>query len=407
MANPEHVEIVKSGSNVISKWRADHPDGKFDLSGADLSGVILDFGSDLSREDQSLIRAAWPTMTETHRDRIVRSLLVRQHLADLSYANLSRANLAGSQLYRVNLYKANLYRADFTRANLMASVLSNCNAKKAIFDNANLTKALLSSTDLRFAQMRNSILRGAYLEHAMLVKANVDGADFSGAEFVNTIIGDTDFSNAVNLAEAVHHGASTVGIDSLIKSERQLCPEFLRGVGIPETVICYLQSVVQTLAPIEFYSCFISYSHKDEEFCKRLHSRMRDERLRVWYAPEDMPGGKKLHQEIDRAIHVHDKLLLVLSNESLNSKWVANEIRKARKREIQEDRQILFPIRLVSFEALRDWQLFNTDEGLDLAAEIREYFIPDFSNWKDHDAFETAFQRLLKDLKAGTPAKSE
>jgi hypothetical protein len=29
-----------------------------------------------------------------------------------------------------------------------------------------------------------------------------------------------------------------------------------------------------------------------------------------------------------------------------------------------------------------------------------EFFIPDFSNWKDHDAFESAFARLLRDLKA-------
>jgi hypothetical protein len=33
--------------------------------------------------------------------------------------------------------------------------------------------------------------------------------------------------------------------------------------------------------------------------------------------------------------------------------------------------------------------------------EIREYFIPDFSNWEDRDSYQTAFQRLVKDLKAG------
>ncbi len=36
----------------------------------------------------------------------------------------------------------------------------------------------------------------------------------------------------------------------------------------------------------------------------------------------------------------------------------------------------------------------------DLGREIRKYFIPDFSNWKDHDSYQTAFQRLVKDLKA-------
>jgi hypothetical protein len=31
---------------------------------------------------------------------------------------------------------------------------------------------------------------------------------------------------------------------------------------------------------------------------------------------------------------------------------------------------------------------------------VREYFIPDFSDWKDHDSYQTAFQRLVNDLKA-------
>jgi hypothetical protein len=33
------------------------------------------------------------------------------------------------------------------------------------------------------------------------------------------------------------------------------------------------------------------------------------------------------------------------------------------------------------------------------AREVRKYHIPDFSNWKNHDAFERAFARLEKDLR--------
>ena len=49
---------------------------------------------------------------------------------------------------------------------------------------------------------------------------------------------------------------------------------------------------------------------------------------------------------------------------------------------------------------MRDWKLFDADTGRDMAREIREYFIPEFSNWKDHDDFERGFARLLDDLKA-------
>ena len=61
---------------------------------------------------------------------------------------------------------------------------------------------------------------------------------------------------------------------------------------------------------------------------------------------------------------------------------------------------MLFPVRLVGFEALRDWECFDADTGKDSAREIREYFISDFSNWKDQDSYEQAFDRLLRDLKA-------
>ena len=69
------------------------------------------------------------------------------------------------------------------------------------------------------------------------------------------------------------------------------------------------------------------------------------------------------------------------------------------KIEIKEGQQKLFPIRLVDFEVIRDWECFDADSGKDLGVEIREYFIPDFTNWMDHDAFEKAFDRLLDDLK--------
>ena len=52
------------------------------------------------------------------------------------------------------------------------------------------------------------------------------------------------------------------------------------------------------------------------------------------------------------------------------------------------------------FNRIKDWKLFDADRGLDSAREIREYFIPDFSNWKDHDSYTRAFERLLRDLKA-------
>jgi hypothetical protein len=169
---------------------------------------------------------------------------------------------------------------------------------------------------------------------------------------------------------------------------------------VPELFIVQMKALVGAMAPIQFYSCFISYSSADKEFAERLHADLQAKGVRTWFAPHDVHAGKKLHEQIDEAIRVHDKLLLVLSPESMASEWVATEIAKARKREVREGKRMLFPLNLAPFAELRDWELFDSDTRKDSAREIREYFIPDFSNWKDHDFYRKAFDRLLRDLQA-------
>lgn len=66
---------------------------------------------------------------------------------------------------------------------------------------------------------------------------------------------------------------------------------------------------------------------------------------------------------------------------------------------------MLFPVRLVEFETLKEWECFAADTGKDSALEIREYFIPDFSKWANDDLYQTALQRLLSDLKAAATAQ--
>jgi hypothetical protein len=137
---------------------------------------------------------------------------------------------------------------------------------------------------------------------------------------------------------------------------------------------------------------------------------MHEAHLRVWYAPEDMPGGKMLHEETEKQIRVYDKLLIVLSQHSLESEWVKTELRKAFQAERESERagkkkRKLFPVRLTDMEWIEAWICFDPDSGQDLGVELREYFIPDFSRWKEHDQFEASFPRLLTDLKADEPGR--
>jgi len=292
--------------------------------------------------------------------------------------DLSLANLRG-----VNLCNANLCQANLSQANLIDTNLSGATLGGADLNRANLNGANLCGTNLYEAN-----LSGAYLNRANL----------SHASMWFTIVGDTDLSNTIGLDTVNHSGPSSIGIDTLYRSQGRLPDKFLRDAGVPEEIIDIARSL-RTGSPIQWNSCFISYSTKDEEFARRLHARMRQAGLRVWFAPEDMKGGDKLYDQIDRAIQLHDKLLLILSENSIQSEWVMTEIRKAREVEKKENRRKLFPIRLADFDTLRNWTCFDADTGKDLAVEVREYFIPDFSNWMDHNAFEAAFAKLGEDLK--------
>jgi hypothetical protein len=255
---------------------------------------------------------------------------------------------------------------------------------------------------LGLADFHQANLNDADLNTANLVETTFPGADLRGANLTEaylgfTIFSDTDLKGAIGLETCVHLGRSYLDISTLERSG-DLPLSFLRGCGLPETLIEYLPSLLKQ--PIQFYSCFISYSTHDQEFASRLHADLQNKGVRCWFAPHNVQGGRKLHEQIDEAIRIYDRLLLILSEHSMNSEWVKTEISHARQKEILEGRQVLFPISLAPFNAIRDWKCFDADTGKDSAREIREYFIPDFSNWKDHDSYKTAFERLVKDLKA-------
>jgi hypothetical protein len=150
---------------------------------------------------------------------------------------------------------------------------------------------------------------------------------------------------------------------------------------------------------IDFYSCFISYSGRDQDFAERLYADLQSKGVRCWFAPEDLKIGDKLRPRIDESIRIHDKLLLVLSGSSITSQWVEQEVETALERERSEGRTVLFPIRL-------DTAIMEIKDGWPALIRNTRH-IGDFRHWKDHDAYQQAFDRLLHDLKAESSKPKE
>ena len=70
--------------------------------------------------------------------------------------------------------------------------------------------------------------------------------------------------------------------------------------------------------------------------------------MRVWFDEVDLQSGRKIYEQIEEAIRWHDKLLLVLSPDNLDSEWLKTELRKAYKQERRDGKRKLFPIGLCS-----------------------------------------------------------
>lgn len=352
MANQEHLDRLKQGVDAWNKWRTEvqskTPWPKPDLAGADLSETNLR-GVNFWR------------------------------------ANLNGVNLSSTDLFQANISSAYLTRADLSNANLLA---------------ADLTNTELVGADLRFARLEEANLSDTNLSEADLTRANLMGAsllhtEVSGSEFAEVLLGETifannDLSNTRSLNLCRHHGPSSLDYLTLQYS-RNLPKEFLRGCGLPDRLIEYYDSLL--LEPFEWYSCFISYSSQDDAFAERLHTELDAKGVRNWFAPEDLKIGDKIRPRIDEAIKIHDKLLIILSENSLSSDWVENEVESALEQEQRRGEPVLFPIRL-------DDAVMETDKAW--AATIRRTrHIGDFTKWKDHDAFAKAFERLMRDLGKG------
>jgi uncharacterized protein YjbI with pentapeptide repeats len=365
MANPEHVEIVKAGAEEFNKWREENSETMLDLSGANLRSGRF--------SEMRLAPANLEGAVLVHSD---------FRKCDLRGVNFQRADMKSVDLQNAELRRASLYGADLDSANLRE---------------ANLRYAILHFARFVEADLSSAILQKTVLYETVLFRSTLNGADFSGAACSDSLFGDLDLSQVFGLATVEHAGPSTIGLDTVFRSKGKIPEVFLRGCGVPEIMIEYMQSLAFDENPIQYYKCFISYTEADNDFSERLHNDLKAKSVRCWRWREDAKIGRSLIGEVDQAIRVYDKLMVILSESSLNSEPVIREIERALQKESREGKEVLFPIRV-------DDAIFKWDHPLQ--ADVVRKVIGDFTNWKEPTPYNKALDRLIECLQAESPAKA-
>lgn len=314
---------------------------------------------------------------------------------------LSEANLNGMVLSAVNLRQANLSGADLSRAHLSYADLSG-----AYLVGAALTGADLFGADLSGADLRGSDLQGANLALANLRSVNLERTNLSNSNMRQTILSNIDLRQVVGLDQVCHDGPSILDIDVIYKSQGKIPEVFLRGVGVPDSFIANSRALVAAMSPVQFYSCFISYSHEDKIFARRIYRELEDRGIRCWLDEHQLLPGDDMYHEVDQGIRLWDKLLLCCSKHSLTSWWVDNEIGTAFEKEQQLTKsrgvkvQVLIPLNLDGF-------LFSSEWASGYQSQIRRRLAADFTETGSYTyKFSEQLTRLLGALRADKEART-
>lgn len=300
-------------------------------------------------------------------------------------------------LFRIDLTGGDFRGADFSRSVFCDVLFSDADLTSAVFDGAILIGARFDGADLSGTSFRDAQLDGAIFDETRIL-----GADFHGAR---------------GLLSTIHRGPSTVDRATITKS-RGIPAFFLRRCGWDELDIYVsefyrddighsdIMRIAEGIATLKsehaesYFSCFISYSHQDREFAKRLFSVLDGRNIRCWLDERQMLPGDDIYAEVDRGIRQWDKVLLCCSKHSLTSWWVDNEINSSfeKERTLMVERGgktlVLIPLDLDGFMFSHRWKSGKK-------AEVESRIAAHFAGWEDDETkFIDACEKVIRALRA-------
>lgn len=221
-----------------------------------------------------------------------------------------------------------------------------------------------------------------------------------GVELVRQMLGVRELLNARNAAIVTSSRFT-------LEAQRAAARSGIELVDRPR-LLSWMSRIPPKIAsaapPTRFQTVFISHSYCDFDLAMRLDAALRARGVRTWFGHNDLAAGKKIREGVFSAIDSFDRLIVVLSENSMKSEWVRTEIHRAFYRQRAEGRNVLFPVSVVPFAALKRWTSFDADSGKDLAVEMREYLIPILGDPNSEAEFASFVDSIVKGLASTSDA---
>lgn len=122
-------------------------------------------------------------------------------------------------------------------------------------------------------------------------------------------------------------------------------------------------------ADIKAYDAFISYSSHDHELASWLAAELRRYGYVVWLDRDEILVGHNILDEVYRGIVQSRFLIVLLSSNSVASRWVREELSAARISEIENAQVVVLPVRC--------------ERNVEIPAALRTKRFADFSNSRE------------------------
>ncbi|WP_416045813.1 TIR domain-containing protein [Priestia megaterium] len=113
-------------------------------------------------------------------------------------------------------------------------------------------------------------------------------------------------------------------------------------------------------------SVFLSYSHQDETIAERIRGDLNKIDFRVLYDFYDFKLGEDINEEVFSSIKKSKFIIILVSNESINSEWIFNVARKS----TEEKKEIL----LILLESIKIPEGFKHYNAFDFSEQYSKGF---------------------------------
>ena len=248
------------------------------------------------------------------------------------HSDMNLSVLNNINVHYLKIENCNLLNIKIDNSKLKSSEFNNNIFKNGEIDNSDISDSKLKNNKFKKFNITNSNLTNSNLKHNYFERSNIQHSDLSGADFfdselynlnlIDSVLNKTNFTNAKLLNIKVY-------LEEIYKAK--LYPFQLTDGSL----------MIERKNKIRI---FISYSHQDKKIVDQLAESLSERSINVWVDSKDILPGDSLIRKIKEAIDSSQYVCAILSNSSINSKWVQEELDIAINQQIAIGKVKVVPI---------------------------------------------------------------